>query len=140
MLLFVYGSMRKGMPNHVRLQNADVATYIGTFVTREQYYMIGLKSKAYPYTTEEQLHPSLQPVQIQGELYEISESLLKSLDVLEGHPDEYMRKPVCIGDGIQAEMYVLENPAVKREIAKAFERGWTRFVSVPDGDWVAHCA
>lgn len=140
MLLFVYGSMRKGMPNNVRLQVAD-AKYIGAYTTRDPYYMIGLKSKAYPYATEEQLHPSLQPpVQIQGELYEISESLLQSLDVLEGHPDEYMRKPVWIGDDMQAEMYVLENPAVKREIAKAFERGWTRFVSVPGGDWVAHCA
>jgi gamma-glutamylaminecyclotransferase len=135
MLLFVYGSLRKGLPNHPLLSDAS---YIGTYTTRDTYYMAGLKSQAYPYVTEEPLHASLQPTQITGELYDLPESLLQTLDALEGHPDEYMRKPVDLSDGTQAEMYVLQNPVTKREIAKAFQRGWTRFVSVPGGDWLDH--
>lgn len=137
-LVFVYGSLRKGLANHTKLRDA---VYKGPFRTKEDYYMIGLKSKAYPYVTSEKLHESLTHTHITGELYEVSEDLLAELDILEGHPTNYTRTRVALeplsskGASMEAWMYVLTNAEIQTGIARAFDR---RFVAVPTGDWVVH--
>lgn len=127
--VFVYGSLRKGLQNHGKLMNAN---YVGTFKTSDTYYMIGLKSKAYPYVTCSKLHESLQASHITGELYKVDDDLLKELDALEGHPHNYKRTEHIIND-YKAFIYLLENEEMKSDIMTSFER---RFVSVISGDWV----
>jgi len=131
--VFVYGSLRKGFQNNYKL---DAAEYGGMYHTVQTFYMIGAKSGAYPYVTAEQLHESLLPTSIYGELYHVSPELLESLDNMEGHPTQYKRRIVELandaGKKTMAHMYVMESEELKDGIQKSFER---RFVAVNGGDW-----
>ncbi len=129
--LFVYGSLRPGKQNNHRL--AVDAIHKGTFKTRDKYYMIGLKSGAYPYVTDEPLGSELEPIEIVGDLYNVTPSVLNWLDLLE---TGYQRVNVVLENGLEAQMYMLLDPIIKSELRKYFERGWTkRFKGVPSGDW-----
>lgn len=133
--VFVYGSLRKGMQNHYRLEEMG-AKYMGYFKTNKTYYMVGLKSRAYPYITESQVSPDSLKTYITGEIYTINLSSLDHLDVLEGSPHNYIRRLEYFnGPKItSAYMYILENTELIDGIKKNFEK---RFVNVPGGDWVA---
>ena len=129
--LFVYGSLRPGKQNNHRL--AVDAIHKGTFKTRDKYYMIGLKSGAYPYVTDEPLCSELQPIEITGDLYEVTPTVLNWLDLLEAN---YQRVNVTLDNNQEAQMYMLLEPKIKNEIRKYFDNGWTRrFKGVPSGDW-----
>ena len=132
--LFVYGSLRKGLPNNRKL---DTSKYLGIYKTESEYYMIGLKSNAYPYVVKEQIHDTLEKTQITGELYEITDEKLKELDVLEGHPYSYTRNVIDVynvdtNKHKKAFIYILENEEQLKEIPHSIPR---RFISVPSGDW-----
>ena len=129
--LFVYGSLRPNNPNNYRLAAGSV--HKGTYKTRDTYYMIGLKSGAYPYVCDEPLDSLQDPTQITGDLYEVDSGTLVWLDMLESH---YERVTVALEGGQEAQMYLLHDPTIKADIRKYFDRGWTkRFVTVPSGDW-----
>ena len=133
-LVFVYGSLRRGLQNHHKLNSA---TYIGEWRTEREYFMTGIKSGAYPYVSSEQIHEDQTPTHIHGELYSVSEDLLKILDELEGHPVQYRRQRVDLvndSDGrTTACMYLLES----RELAEGIRENFkTRFFAVNDGDWI----
>ena len=128
MYLFVYGSLRYGCFNNWRLDNS---TYMGLATTQEEFYMVGQKSKSYPFCSKTQILPDTTPTQIVGEIYDVLPSALAPLDVMEGHPHKYTRQPILCTDGTTAEMYVLQNPEVIKEI-----RTSGRFVPVEHGDWV----
>lgn len=76
MLVFVYGSLKSGFHNHRLLKNSK---FVGQAVTKEKYTMYSCGS--FPSVTEE---PSYN---ISGEVYEINEQTLKSLDYLEGYEE-----------------------------------------------------
>lgn len=134
--VFVYGSLRRGLQNHHKLESA---LYKGEWYTKNYYYMTGMKSGAYPYVTSVQLHEDQSPTKVYGELYMIDEDLLKILDELEGHPTQYMRQTIDIvnnrNECVNAYMYILENKELQEGIRLNFKR---RFVPVNDGDWVAY--
>ncbi len=131
--LFVYGSLRPGKPNNYRL--AVGSTHKGTYKTADKYYMIGLRSGAYPYVCEEALDSMQDPVQITGDLYEVQPAVLQWLDLLESH---YERVTVLLDNGQKAQIYLLRDPTIKAEIKRYFDRGWTRrFITVSSGDWCA---
>ena len=133
--VFVYGSLRKGLPNHKRVETSPSS---GEWETKKTYYMIGTKSGVYPYVSEEQLHEDLVASHIHGEVYIVDDDVLSGLDVLEGHPTQYKRVMIPLQNGkrkMEAYMYLLESEELKEGIRKSFSR---RFVSVPEGDWVRH--
>ncbi len=87
-MLFVYGSMKKSFMNHIRLESAR---YIGTALTQESYSMYPALSYKFPYVLEaDKVH------QIKGELYQVSDELLKIVDIFEGHPEYYVRKQIKV--------------------------------------------
>ncbi len=133
--IFVYGSLRQGLQNNYKIK-LESAEFKGIYHTTKKYYMIGAKSGAYPYVVAEQLHDTLEPTYIHGELYLVSNELLSLLDEMEGHPTQYKRQSVEIvnaaGNTEHAQMYILENEELKTGISKSFER---RFVPVNGGDW-----
>jgi gamma-glutamylcyclotransferase (GGCT)/AIG2-like uncharacterized protein YtfP len=97
--------------------------------------MVGLASNAFPYVTPYPIF-HVDPTHIIGELYLVSEDVLKRLDTLEGHPHHYNRTLVQIENGTEvreAFMYVMDKPDQAEEMKKAT----FRFVPVA-GDWVAH--
>ena len=132
--IFVYGSLRKGMINHNLLNNMD-AKYIGDYKTIENYYMIGLKSKSYPYVIEENINNDLIKSPIYGEVYTISNEDILYLDGLEGHPYNYIREKINViseTNSINAYMYILRNEEMLDAIKTNFGK---RFIAVPGNDW-----
>lgn len=137
MYLFVYGSLRRGFPNHFFLEKS---IYMGTYSTVDKYHMIGQVSKSFPYVVvAETEFDNTNPTHIIGELYEIDADVLQDLDALEGHPDFYTRRTVLVSDEsgehtYSAYMYILENPGI---ISGLKNNG--RFELVPSGDWSIYC-
>ncbi len=136
MKIFVYGSLMRDLPNHHLLEEAG-AQFLGSFETEEKLFMVGLKSRAYPYVIDEAVHPSCQATTIKGEVYEVSYDLIQRLDAFEGHPYHYTRQTLIVHSGnkfqpVIAYTYMVINDFLKSEIEAAFEE---RFIVVPDGDW-----
>ncbi len=130
MKLFVYGSLCKSKKLNYIMTDAR---YLGLFRTTEEYYMIGLRSGAYPFITDEQLNPTCKKAFVHGELYEVSEELLAKIDELEGHPHNYTRTRIQITDGEmvqEVDAYILINKSMKEDIAENFDM---RFIALTDG-------
>jgi len=91
MRVFVYGSLKRGKKLHSLLENAK---FLGEAITCNKYPMILSKSKWYPYLIEKKG----VGYNIKGEVYEVSPSLLKKLDIIEETPFYYYRKkiPICL--------------------------------------------
>jgi gamma-glutamylcyclotransferase (GGCT)/AIG2-like uncharacterized protein YtfP len=140
-LLFVYGSLRHEMFSHWRLDND---TYLGLYKTKEMYYMVGQISKSYPFVSRDQIFPETLPCQIVGEVYDVSPTTLAVLDLLEDHPNKYVRQLVTIvldndtddtdETNTSAFIYLLESEERKKEMQNS-----SRFVPIKDGDWVKFC-
>lgn len=113
----VYGSLRKGLYNHVVLDGAK-------FLKEEKtVFPANLRSLgAYPYVhTTGNLRPS-PPVTV--EIYEVDDKGLQRLDWLEGYPQFYNRTEFKFSDGTVAWMYHIE------------DEDHDTHPLVPSGDWV----
>jgi len=80
-LIFCYGSLKQGMPNHDFLFGQR---YIGVGVTQPRYAMFNLPA-GFPALIDD-THPDWpgSGTQIWGELYEVDETCLTAMDRLEG--------------------------------------------------------
>lgn len=100
MIVFVYGSLKKGFGNHRLLESS---TYLGEAITTPEYTMLNLGM--FPGVVYAGDTP------IKGELYVVDSSVLDRLDQLEGHPSFYQRTPieVTMADGTVcvASIYLL---------------------------------
>jgi gamma-glutamylaminecyclotransferase len=85
--VFVYGSLKRGKHNHGLLSDSR---QLGRAYIEGQMRLISLG--AFPGVVEDQniLHPG----KVVGEVYQISDDVLRSLDYLEGHPRFYERRKV----------------------------------------------
>lgn len=101
--VFVYGTLRKGCSNHGLLQDAK---FLGLARTREKY---ALYTQDIPYVVKDQAVSH-----IRGEVYQVDETGLGRLDILEGHPDWYAREKSAVyldtGEKIQAWIYFFPEP------------------------------
>ena len=77
--VFVYGTLKKGFGNHRRLGESPL---VGKCSIPGTMYSLG----PYPAITTEQPNGP-----VAGEIYEVTDSVLDSLDALEGHPTFYRR-------------------------------------------------
>jgi gamma-glutamylcyclotransferase (GGCT)/AIG2-like uncharacterized protein YtfP len=130
--IFVYGSLRTEMSNAHLLATSK---YYGTYNTVDGFYMIGLKSKSYPYVMTKNIDDSFFKSKITGELYGITKKTLKILDEMEGHPHVYLRKCIRIqANGIikNAYIYILENEDLISGIKQGLHK---RFIPINSGDW-----
>lgn len=101
--VFVYGSLMNGGGNHPRLASAD---FLGKFKTKGIFQMISLG--AFPAVWQGVGKHSLLP--IRGELYEVGERTLNSLDSLESNGRFYQRELIDLeGFDEKAWMYILMN-------------------------------
>tara|TARA_Y100001938_G_C8056410_1_gene414624 strand:+ start:1095 stop:1451 length:357 start_codon:yes stop_codon:yes gene_type:complete len=98
--VFVYGTLKQGRGNHRLLKSS---TYVGEGITKKKYIMFKL---GIPYVSEKQEHSN-----IQGEIYKVTPSVMRKLDLLEGHPNWYYRKVVDIvlNDGKEKSAYIYFN-------------------------------
>ena len=87
--LFVYGTLKRGFHNHGWLEEND-CYYLGDAFTKDNYTLLQDHYNGLPYVVKESSN------QIFGELYLVTEDLLKRLDVLEGHPIFYKRELIDV--------------------------------------------
>lgn len=88
--VFVYGTLKSGMYFHDAYLGGDKSNFVGPAVTTKDYtlYVRGL-----PFMVRE-----TSDTGVKGELYEVDESVLASLDELEGHPIFYKRDIIEVND------------------------------------------
>lgn len=117
---FVYGTLKYGYPNNFLLREADL---IGEAITKsknfimwcEEYFPYVKYSKSSINLKTRRNNITLKPGHILGELYQIDKKILKSLDILEGHPDFYKRAKVDItlldyySNPIKSWIYLIPN-------------------------------
>ena len=102
MLVFVYGSLKRGFCNHGLLKDAKFIKHDQTKEAEYRMYSAG----AFPMVSNGDKH-------IGGELYEVAEATLDRLDRLEGHPNWYKREQVYLqGHDAPAWMYVIPEKEV----------------------------
>ena len=118
-LVFVYGTLRKGHSNHHLLKDGDCYG-VGR---SEACYAMYLKN-GYPYiTSSETRYP------IVGELYSVDADTLEALDKFEGHPRYYERReiPVIVGeDRYTAWVYFRDPPGVLMQSGDYNELGFEK--------------
>jgi gamma-glutamylcyclotransferase (GGCT)/AIG2-like uncharacterized protein YtfP len=81
--VFVYGSLKKGLGNHRLLEKSK---YLGRCFVEGRYKMLNLGG--FPGLVQS---GQFAETRIVGEVYQITEDTLRSLDWLEGHPRFYTR-------------------------------------------------
>lgn len=104
-LVFVYGSLKKSFHNHHYLENSK---FICETSTLDEFSMLDLKY--YPAITYPVGNKSYR---VLGELYEVDNNTLKSLDQLEGYPNYYDRTVVGLGNNKQAYIYLMKNKVLE---------------------------
>jgi gamma-glutamylcyclotransferase (GGCT)/AIG2-like uncharacterized protein YtfP len=123
MLIFVYGTLRRGASNHAQLASAR---FVGMARTRARYELVDLGG--YPAVVEGG-HTA-----VIGELYEVDDELLCELDRFEDVPVLYERKSVDIAlrdvDSNDDVYIPVEAYVMSRERAQSAPR-------IPHGDWIA---
>jgi gamma-glutamylcyclotransferase (GGCT)/AIG2-like uncharacterized protein YtfP len=111
-MVFVYGTLLQGEPNHDFLASARL---IRAARTEPSFELVSLG----PF-------PAMVPggkAAVVGEIYEVDDETLAALDRLEGHPDFYHREWIRLEDGDDVLAYVMEP-----------ERVCDR-PRIPGGDW-----
>ena len=91
-VLFVYGSLKRGQANHCELSGARC---LGPAVTARAFALREIAG-----------YPALVPGDraIAGELYQVSELRLRALDAFEG--EAYVRRQIELSDGAHAIAYL----------------------------------
>jgi gamma-glutamylcyclotransferase (GGCT)/AIG2-like uncharacterized protein YtfP len=95
--VFVYGSLLAGEENHGHLRGSRL---IGAFRTEPIYTLVDLG--AYPALLEG------GTTSVDGEVYEVDDATLATIDAFEGHPELYRRLPVRLDGGEQVACYLLQ--------------------------------
>lgn len=106
--VFVYGSLKKGLWNHVLLEEQPM---VCKGVTVDEYVLF---DGGFPVLgVDGMLETSDYAGQVTGELYLVDDECMANLDGLEGHPTFYERKKIGIhvneyaglGDSVEAWTY-----------------------------------
>jgi gamma-glutamylcyclotransferase (GGCT)/AIG2-like uncharacterized protein YtfP len=87
-LLFVYGTLLRGEPNHPQLSNA---VFVRSACTEARYELVDLGG--YPALLED------GGTAVTGEVYDVGLELLARLDAFEEVPELYERKSIRLIDG-----------------------------------------
>ncbi|XP_075218565.1 putative gamma-glutamylcyclotransferase CG2811 isoform X2 [Lycorma delicatula] len=89
-LVFVYGTLKHGQPNHNWLTETEngCSKYVGDGSTVKKYPLIIASKYNIPFLLSE---PGVGN-NVLGEIYEIDEKMLGKLDILEEHPNYYIRR------------------------------------------------
>lgn len=111
--VFVYGSLMSGLYNHRRLET-DGARFVREASTEASFTLVDLG--AFPGLI------AAGSTSVCGEVYDVDDATLASLDELEGHPRFYCRTPIRLATGEEVQAYLL--PAIYR-----------RHPEIAGGDW-----
>lgn len=106
-LLFAYGSLRTGEPDHPALEGA---TCLGTAaVSGVRLVDLG----QYPALIAVGTPTRTELWVVVGELYEVEAKLLPRIDLLKQHPILFQRRTVTLTDGRTAQAYMMNDEQVR---------------------------
>lgn len=94
--LFVYGTLMRGGHHHDVLEGAR---FVGANATVPEFDLVFID-----------YYPALLRggrTAVVGEVFEVDATMLQRLDALEEVPDYYLREPVKLADGSEADSYVM---------------------------------
>lgn len=100
-VLFVYGTLKRGQTRHALLAGQTFVREART-LPRYRLYHNGL----YPCLVEDAEHGLM----VEGELWSVSEDALPSLDAYEGAPDLYARRPAAVEGAADVFAYLYNGP------------------------------
>jgi len=100
-LLFVYGTLLRGEPNHPQLSNA---VFVRSARTEPRYELVNLGG--YPALLED------GTTAVSGEVYDVDPELLARLDEFEEVPELYERKSIRLIEGAVDAYVMSRNRAV----------------------------
>lgn len=133
-LVFVYGSLRKGLHNHGLVQEQKFLGLgrLHPINTRMSFTMRAYCA-SFPAVYRDQVFNEMGT--IDGEVYGVDDECLARLDGLEGHPHWYRREEVEVtlqdGHNVKVWMYVMtdrpQGPIVASGDWMEFVRPWKRF-------------
>nr|XP_006825732.1 PREDICTED: putative gamma-glutamylcyclotransferase CG2811-like [Saccoglossus kowalevskii] len=92
--IFVYGTLKKGQPNHNLITNPynGTAIYIGKARSVDRWPLVVASALNIPVILDKIGHGQ----EIQGELYDVDDNKLTSCDYLEDHPRWYLRRKIDV--------------------------------------------
>ena len=103
-LVFIYGTLKRGHGNHCVISDG---VFVGQAVTESRF---GLYTSGIPFMTDAGLcRYGDEPTCIHGEVWQVGDDVMATLDKLEGHPSAYRRRPIGVqvnGGFITAEAYI----------------------------------
>jgi len=87
--LFVYGTLKRGEPNYNFMTSGEngTAKFVGPATTVQKFPLVIASKYNVPFL----LHKEGTGHNIAGEVFDVDNSLLSTLDELEGHPHFYTR-------------------------------------------------
>jgi gamma-glutamylcyclotransferase (GGCT)/AIG2-like uncharacterized protein YtfP len=94
--IFVYGTLKRGLSNAAQLDGA-VFERVAATASGYALHMVS----GYPAMSRSETGV------VHGELYIVSDEHLRRLDEFEGVPEWYQREVIALGDGTEAEAYVV---------------------------------
>ncbi|XP_041988104.1 putative gamma-glutamylcyclotransferase CG2811 isoform X2 [Aricia agestis] len=88
--VFVYGTLKNNEPNHNWLTDPEngVGCFISEGTTKQKYPLIIATKYNIPFLL---FNPG-QGHHVRGEIYEVDDKMLSKLDILEDHPNFYVRE------------------------------------------------
>ena len=98
MKLFVYGTLREGEYNHIFVENSK---FIKNVYTKPEWVFYDLGG--FPAACDG------GSTAIFGELYEVTKDTLNKIDILESHPEFYVRRKILLETGEEVYSYILRD-------------------------------
>jgi len=95
-MIFVYGTLRKGASNHFRLEGSRL---------RGEAWVLG---HLYPIDWYPALLLDDDGIPVRGEVYEVERDMLRKLDSFEGAEYERLKSPIHLKDGGKVEAWLYE--------------------------------
>ncbi|XP_073964502.1 putative gamma-glutamylcyclotransferase CG2811 isoform X2 [Choristoneura fumiferana] len=88
--VFVYGTLKRNEPNHHWLTKPENGTskFVAEGTTKSKYPLIIATRYNIPFL----LHSPGDGNHVKGEIYEVNDLMLSKLDILEDHPNYYVRE------------------------------------------------
>lgn len=128
-VVFVYGSLRRGLSNHARLAGARD---LGDDETATASYTMRAYSQWFPGVCDG------GSTTIRGEVYEVDDDGLAALDRLESNGRFYTRREVPLASGRVAWIYLLPPEEMRGD--RVASGDWLRYASAPGPEPSAVCA
>jgi gamma-glutamylcyclotransferase (GGCT)/AIG2-like uncharacterized protein YtfP len=101
-LLFIYGTLLSGQRRNFYLTR-DGAQYIGPARTSARYALFRPLLADYPCMVQD----DKAGVAVEGELWEVLDKTLKTLDFVENAPRLFQRRLITLEDGRQVQAYLM---------------------------------